>query len=111
MQRRQSAGRDRVHAAGRPGDAGVVDERIEAAEIGLRGDEHTVDIALVGDVGPDAADLGILVAEGVEDGVGDVANEDPRTVGQEAPRDGAADAARPRRYQHPLAGNAGREVG
>lgn len=77
---------DLVDAAGRSRDAGVVDQRIEAAEIGLGGDEHPVDIALVGDVGFDPADLGIVVAERVEHGVGHVA-DDARTVGQEPARD------------------------
>jgi hypothetical protein len=38
-------------AAGRPGDAGVVDQDVEAAEVGDRAAHHALDRGLVGDVG------------------------------------------------------------
>ena len=90
--------RDLVDGPRRPGDAGIVDQRIETAEGGRGVIEQAIDVGVIGDVGEARPGLGLRLSEVVDEGLRDVANMDPGAVRDEHVRDGAADAGSAGRY-------------
>ena len=95
-------GRDLLDAAGRPGNAGIVDQRVEAAESrrARRGTPPSTSSAFE----TSAAACRMFRMRGAEvreQRLGHVADIDPRTMRDQHVGDGPADAGRPRRYEHP----------
>src|SRR5690606_3959852 len=72
-------GGDLLDRGGRPGDAGVVDQDVDAAELLEREVEQAIDRRVVGDVGRDRRDLRQLAAQPVERRLVDVAGDDAGT--------------------------------
>src|SRR5208283_3962950 len=99
-------GRDLVDPAGRTGDAGIVDEHIEAAEIFLDLEEQPLDIGLAGDVGAAGAGLSVALTELGEKIAGDVADMNASSAGDQRFGDGEADAGSAGRHQGAHAGKA-----
>ena len=95
-------GVDLLDAAGRPGNPGIVDQRVEAAERGLHVGEQAVDVGLVRDVGLDRAGSRMASRKAVE------ASRRRRRRRTRAPHaassrlgDREANAGRAGRHQHP----------
>ena len=95
-------GRDLLDRPGRPGDAGVVDQNVDAAELLERQLEQAVDRCLVGDVGRDRRHLGQLAAQPVERRLVDIAGDDARTCLDEGLERDPADPGPARSQHHPL---------
>ncbi len=85
---------------GGAGDAGIVDERIEAAERGRRRYEETVDGGGVRDVAIDLAERRVASRHGRERGAVDVADEDARAFQGERACRREADAGCARGDEH-----------
>ena len=102
MQRRQSAGSMSSIAAVGPGDAGIVDQHVEPAELHAHVGEQTVHIGLVGDVGPRRVHAFQRRLDLGQPGLVDVAEMDARARVQQRLDDRAADPGGTRGHQHPL---------
>ena len=94
-------GRDFLDAAGRPGDAGIVDQGIEATESRRDVAEHRCDLIRVRNIGAARRMFRMRGAEIREKRLGHVAHINPRTMRDQHVGNGPADAGRPRRYEHP----------
>ena len=101
---------DLVDAASGAGDAGVIDQGVEAAEGVLGFGKEGVDLGLVGDIGPNRCHHAGAPAGGVEGPVGDVADDDPRAERRQRLGDAEPDPASAGGDEHPLAGKAAQEV-
>ena len=102
----QLLGGDVFGELGGPGDAGVVDQHVHAAEMVGGGLHEAVQLGRLASVGPHA-----LVAAGGKGGVVDVADERVRAACGEAVGHDAADAAGAGGYRDPEAGEVERNRG
>ena len=102
MQRRQSAGSMSSIAAGRPGDAGIVDQHVEPAELRAHIVEQPVDRGLVRDVGQGGPDAGLIRPQRGQAGSATSQTMDPRARLDQRIDDGPADAGGTGGDQHPL---------
>ena len=103
---------DLLDAAGRPGDAGIVDQRVEAAELRRSLVEQAVDLGLVRDIGLDPA--GMSGTRGRRRRAPSSATSQTKTRApwrDQRVGDGAADAAGTGGDQDPLAREPGAEIG
>ena len=94
----QALGRDIHELGGLLDDAGIVEEGIEPAELGIRGLEEAGDVLGLGDVGLDGDRLAAGLADVGDDGlrsrlVGGVVDDDVLAALRREPRGGRADAA------------------
>ena len=83
---------DLFDAAGRSGDAGIVDKAVEAAEIGECGFEQRVDLRAVGDVAARGLDAGQRRRERGQRRIVDVTDMNARAFAHERPCDFKPDA-------------------
>ena len=90
-----------VDAAGRAGDADIVDQHVEPAEAVRDRLQHLPRGARIGGLGAGRADPGQRRCGGIEGGGVDVGDMDPRAGRVETGGDFAPDAAGPRRHQDP----------
>src|SRR5690606_8734449 len=79
---------DTADVAGAPR---VVDQDVDAAEVGDGGGDHALDLLAVGHVDIEEASAD-LVGDGLAGGLVDLCDEHAGTLGGEAPRDAGADA-------------------
>ncbi len=102
MQRRQSAGSISSIAASRAGDAGVVHQHVQAAELARCRLEQPVHLRLVRHVGHRRADVPVRLAGGRQGPLVHVAQVDAGAGGDHRVDDDAADTRCAGRDQHPL---------
>ena len=88
----------------RPGDAGVVDQHVEAAQLRDRLVEEGVDLVRLGDVAVDRAVVRALGPAALQRRLRDIADPDPGAVVGEGIGDGPADAGRAGGDQHSKTG-------
>ena len=100
MQRSQSSGRISSTLALGAGDAGVVDQHVQAAEFALHVGEQALHVFGPGHVGEAAADVGLFGGAGFQRAGVDVANVHLRAMLGKSLRDCAADAGGAGRHQH-----------
>ena len=96
-------GRDLLDRSGRPGDAGVVDQDVDAAELLERQLEQAIDRCLVRDVGRNRRHRGQLAAQPIERRLIDIARHDLGAGIDESLERDPADARAPRGQDRPLA--------